>query len=419
MFKKRILFLASGILLTATSCKKEKTPGGGDGTVGEGRYIVSVLPTAAGSEGVADYLLTATSLEEGMITTEGNGVEQDGTYRYYTTAGSKFFSMLYGQGNPGAVTVYELDDKGKLQLLTNFQTETVQAFAAVNDDILMIKNSRSIDAPTSYWYQVSTQSLMITNSGQFDSKALANNGELAHFSWITQVGNKVFAPYFSIKASDAGGWSTDFPDSAWIAVYAYPDMQLEKVIKDNRTSSIGLYFIDGLAKTESGDVYAFSPANTIKLTTDGQAFNGTKPSAITRINSGTTEFDQSYYFDVEAAANGYTISSWIYVGNNIVVASMSAPADKSQWGGASKLAVINLATKSFSWVSGLPAPESITFVTTTNYSPLDGKTAYIGITTNDAKSFVYQVDATTAVATKGLEVKGGEITAIQWLPAKK
>ncbi len=418
MFKKRLLVLASGALLALASCKKEKTPDG-DGPVGEGRFVVSVYPTTPGSEGVADYLLTSTSLDEGMITTAGNGVEQDGTYRYYTTSGSKFFSMLYGQGNPGAVTVYELNDNGKLEMLTDFQTETVQAFAAVDKDILLVKNARNIDAPISHWYRVSTESMMIVDEGQFDSKELASNGELAHFSWIKQVGNKVFAPYFCIKANDAGGWSTDYPDSSWIAVYSYPNMQLEKVIKDNRTSSIGLYFIDGLATVENGDVYAFSPSNTITLTSSGQEFNSTKPSAITRIKAGTTAFDQSYYFDVEAVADGYSVTSWIYVGNNTVVASMLSPENKSQWSGAERLAVINLATKSFNWVSGLPAKESITFITTTNYSPVDGKTAYIGITTSDAKSYVYHVDATTASATKGLEVQGGEITAIQWLPAKK
>src|SRR5690606_38142587 len=86
-----------------------------------GQYVLSVLPIA--TTGVADYLLTSPSLDTGVISTAGSGVEQDGTYRYYVTHNNKFFSMLYGQGNPGVVTAYDLGN-GKLRKLTNFQSET-------------------------------------------------------------------------------------------------------------------------------------------------------------------------------------------------------------------------------------------------------------------------------------------------------
>src|SRR5690606_14884854 len=121
-----------------------------------GKYIVAVTPIA--STGVADYLVTSSSLDEGTVSILGNGIEQDGTYRYYLTTNNKFFSFLYGQGNPGAVTAYNLTD-GKLKKLTNFQTETVQAFAPVNDDVLLMKISRNIASPTNYWYRVNTNSL--------------------------------------------------------------------------------------------------------------------------------------------------------------------------------------------------------------------------------------------------------------------
>ncbi|WP_106522065.1 DUF4374 domain-containing protein [Taibaiella chishuiensis] len=417
MLKKSTLMLASGIVLGLASCSKDNKDNGGSGNAGAGRFIIAAVPTSTGSEGVADYLLTAENLESGTLSTEGNGLEQDGTYRYYTTSGTKFFSMLYGQGNPGAVTVYQLDKNGKMQKLTNFQSETVQSFAAVGKDILMVKEARKYATPTSRWYRVSTESLTIVAEGQFNSAELANNGELAHFSWIEQVGNKVFAPFFSIKATDAGGWSTDYPDSAWVAVYSYPDMTLEKVIKDNRTSSIGLYFTNGLTKVENGDVYAFSPSNTIKINGTAQSFNSTKPSSIIRIKSGTTEFDQSYLFNIEAVAGGAYMTSWINVGKGVVVATLNTSDKKSQWQVANKLAVIDLVNKTFKWVTGAPDAAAITDFSMTNYSAQDGK-AYIGITTSDKKSAVYKIDAGTATATRGLELVGGNITAIQWLPAQ-
>lgn len=416
MLKTNSLLLASGLILGMSACSKKDKDNDNGTFTGEGKFIIAATPIA--SQGVADYLLTADDLNSGTISTVGNGIEQDGTYRYYTTSGTKFFSMLYGQGNPGAVTVYDLDASGNLEKLTNFQTETVQAFAAVNNDILMVKQARQYATPTSRWFSVSTESLTITNEGEINSAQLANNGELSHFSWLQQVGDKVFAPFFSIKATTEGGWTTDYPDSAWVAVYSYPSMTLDKVIKDNRTSSIGLYFTNGLTVTESGDVYAFSPANTVAKVDSQQVFNGTKPSAITRIKSGTTEFDQTYYYDVQAASGGAYITGWVYTGNGKVVAAFNTPDKKSQWQAANKLAVIDLVNKQFQWVTGIPAAENITSFSITNYSNKDGN-AYIGITTADNVSAVYKVSASTATATKGLVVEGGKITSIQYIPVKK
>src|SRR5690606_38205439 len=94
-----------------------------------------------------------------------------------------------------------------------------------------------------------------TAEGTLDAVAPTQNGEIAHFSWIKQVGNKVYAPFFSIKNNS---FDTEYPDFAGIAVYSYPEMAYEKTILDDRTSFIGRYFTDGLAVVENGDTYAFS-----------------------------------------------------------------------------------------------------------------------------------------------------------------
>jgi hypothetical protein len=416
---KKVNYAAAALafMVAFTACKKDKNsspepvdPNNPD----KGRFVVAVNPVA--STAVADYLLTASTLDSGTLSISGNGIEQDGTYRYYTTSGTKFFSMLYGQGNPGAVTIYNLDGDSKLAKLSNFQSETVQAFAPVDNDILMVKMGRSVASPVSHWYQVSTDSLVIRGEGQFSALDLAGNGEVAEFSWIQQVGNKVFAPYFCIKGTTDGGWSTSYPDSAWIAVFSYPDMQLEKVIRDNRTSSIGLYFQNGLAVVENGDTYAFSPSNTVGKSGTTQFFNSSKPSSITRIKSGTTEFDQTYLFDVEAVSGGAYVAGWVYAGNGNVVAALNSKDKKSQWQAADRLAIINLENKTFKWVTGTPDAGTIANFSMTNYSPKNG-TAYLGITTTDSKSAVYKVDASTAMATRGVEVSGGIITAIQWVPS--
>jgi len=373
-----------------------------------GNYILAVTPVA--STGVADYLLTAGDLEKGTISTAGNGVEQDGTYRYYVTSNNRFFSMLYGQGNPGAVTTYNILD-GRINKLSNFQTETVQAFAPVNDDLLLVKISRNIANPLSSWYRINTNSLLITGEGTVNTQTLSNNGETAHFSWIKQVGNKVYAPYFSIKGCCGDSFGTAYPDQAWIAVYSYPQMQLEKVIKDDRTSFIGRYMTNGLAVVENGDVYAFSSS----VATTKNVLSSTKPSAITRITTGTTEFDRSYFYDFEAISGGYVITDWLYIGNHNFVVNATLKAQRGAYSTGKTIAIVNVKDKTFKQVTGLPSEANIESITTNNYTPKDGKLAYIGVNMKGAANYVYKIDATTQIATQGLKVEGGVITAIQYI----
>ncbi|GAB3364179.1 hypothetical protein GCM10027566_33390 [Arachidicoccus ginsenosidivorans] len=414
MKRTKLLLGALVAMSIWTACSKSDSPAGdGDGNTNiEGKFVIAATPVA--TEGVADYLLTADDLDGGTISTKNNGVEQDGTWRYYTTSGNLFFSMLYGQGNPGAVTAYKLDNAGKLQKVTNFQTETVQAFAPVDDDILLLKVSRNISNEISHWYKVNTETLQLSGEGEINTKELAGNGEMAHFSWIKQVGNKVFAPYFSIKADGVDGFGTNYPDSSWIAVFNYPDMTLDKVIRDNRTSFIGAYFTDGLEVDEKGDVYAYSSPDA---TTNGE-YTSTKPCAFMRINSGTTEYDKDYFFNITEKSGGSKIGFKLYLGNGQFLLGMTDPSDK-QSSKIDRFGLANVYTQQFTWVTGTPDPAKITSVSDLNsYSPKDGKTGYVGITTSDGKSAVYKFDAAAASASRGLEVEGGTITAIRWLPAQ-
>ena len=325
---------------------------------------------------------------------------------------NKFFSLLYGQGNPGAVTTYELSGESTLEKISDFQSETVQAFGAVNDDVLMIKISRSAESPIAYWYQLDTETSQFTAEGQINTQELANkeNGEIAFFSWITQVGDKVYLPYFTVKGCCNDTFGTEYPNEANIAVYSYPEMELETVIHDDRTSYIGRYFDNGLSVDENGDAYAFSAA---VATTNGE-LTSTKPSAITRIKSGTTAFDD-YYFDIEAAAGGAYIADHKYVGNGKAIGILR-DEKTSAYETGNLFYVIDLYNKTLTFVSGMPAAEAILNVTKGMDILVseDKNTVHVGVTT-ETGSAIYNIDVASATATKGLEVNGGVITAISKL----
>lgn len=394
------------LALVNVSCSENdpKTPGQGGETIAD-KYVIAATPVA--SEGVADYLLTTESISDGSISIEGNGVEQDGTYRYYITNNNKFFSLLYGQGNPGAVTTYQINELGKLEKISDFQSETVHTFTNVGEDVLMTRVSRSSESPVASWYRLDTKNSQFVDEGEINTANIAPEGEQAFFSWMTQVGDKLFAPFFSIKACCNDGFGTDYPDQAWIAVYSYPEMELEKVIKDDRTSFIGRYFTNGLSVDETGDAYAFSSS----IATSNGNMASIKPSAVTRINSGETEFDKDYFFNLEEASGGFYATNHISAGNGNFVVMLRK--EKAPYSTGNKLAVINVYNKTFEWVEGIPAAENILSVTSNNYVDSDG-IVHIGVTTTES-SYVYNINVENATATQGLEVIGGNITAISKL----
>ncbi len=403
-YLKWFFVVGMGVALGACSSDDDTTnPTPEPGTGTQSRYVVASAPI--GSQGVADYLLTTGDLSQGTISTVGQGIEQDGSYRYYLTHKGKFFSLLYGQGNPGAVTTYALDEKGGLVKTSDFQSETVQVFAPAGDDILTIKVPRSGNESAS-WFRINADQSKIVGEGQVNIVKLAGNGERAHFTWATQVGDKIFAPYMSIKGAAPDVFGTAYPDSSWIAVFSYPAMTLDKVIKDNRTSFIGSYFNNGLSVDENGDVYAFSPASA----TNSGAATSTKPSAFVRIKKGTTEFDQSYFFNVQEKSGGYKIANQTYLGSGKFLLYMYGDLGKAS--GNKKLAIADAHNQTFTWVTGAPEAFASSSASYNNNTVSDDKkSVFVGINT-DAGSWVYTVDIATATARQGLKVEGGAITAI-------
>ncbi len=277
----------------------------------------------------------------------------------------------------------------------------------VNKDILTVKVPRSGAASIAQMYKIDATKSLITGEAQQDTKILAGNGERAFFTWATQVGDKVFMPYMSIKGDGLDNFGTANPDSTWVAVYNYPELKLEKVIKDNRTSYLGAYFTNGLFQDENGDAYGFSGA----IATSNTVMTSTKPSAVVKIKKGTTEFDKSYFFNVQEKSGGYKISSTTYISKGKFLLLMYGNVGKNN--GAVKMAIADVYNQTFTWVTN--TPETLTSVTSRyNITTEDGNSAIIGVNTPEG-SWIYTVNGTTAVATRGMKVEGGQITAIQKL----
>lgn len=229
-------------------------------------------------------------------------------------------------------------------------------------------------------------------------------------AWPTALevrGDRLFVPFHKMDAK--GLFSTPKPNEAHIAVYTYPNVgaKPEKIITDTRTCNIGVNgATTGLIETESGDLYSFSCGAQMA----GFAPASTKPSGILKISAGTTEFDQSYFFNVEQATNGGKLFWFDYVGGTKAIGRILMDDNGAPWGAFGrdvfnqKLVIIDLVAQTITDVANVPLHAK-------RYSsPVlvkDGK-AYVSIETQ-TDAFVYEVDVNTATGTKGAKILGKTI----------
>lgn len=395
------LFLCGVALLSLTSCEKDEPAQPGPDPDENLAGITMAFKTTGGDE--SEFILTKESVMEGQISAVGEGIEQTG-WRFYYPVGQTLFSSGYSIDNQMAG--YARNENGAIEKKGEFIFENALEMFGHSDDnetLLAMEIPRAGFANRRlHFVDVNTvQVKKIVGTKIFESTA----DSLIAWPTALQVrGDKLFIPFHIL---DARGWfTTPRADSAYVAVYSYPDMgtEPEKIIKDPRTSNIGVNGASsGMIETDNGDLYTFSCGAEMA----GFAPASSKPSGILRIPSGETDFDPNYFFDIGAATGGGKLFWFDYVGDNKAIGRILTHDDGGAWGAFGrdvfnqKLVIIDLAAQTVTDVANVPMHAK-------RYaSPVmveDGK-VYVSVET-ETEAFVYQVDVETATATKGAEILG-------------
>lgn len=413
------------LVFSIASCSKNDAPSNPIDT--------DTIPTSIEKKGIfvisgrsspfagADVLYTSSTLDSGTLITQGVGTEQDGSTFNYATNGSYLYSLLFNQGNPGAVTVYQPNTEGTLSQVAKLQTETMTCYGNVGSEILLTKNAWQPAEDYTQWYRLDTKTQQLVGNGEINAKELAGNGDKAFFTDILKVDKNVFISYWKVESGLT--FATASPDSNWIAVYSYPEMQLQKIISDNRTGAIGAYMTRGLDMDENGDIYALGTMLDYDKT---KKYSTNKPVAFLKIKKGTTEYDPNYLLNITSLSEGQYVYKKNYLGKGYFLLTMcpkpyiyATPFYGALMYGGIKLAVVNVYDGTFKWVSGIPDNTSIQSTSgDANYSNLDG-TGYIGLyytEQENSKSAIFKIDGPTATAKMGLETDGkAGITGIYWV----
>lgn len=366
--------------------------------------ITMAFKTTGGDE--TEFIISQDNIMSGEISAEGTGIEQLG-WRFYYPVGNTLFSSGYSEEK--MLAGYADDGSGTIVKKGEFIFENALEMFGSSDDgetLLAMEIPRSgfqnrrlhfVNANT-----VSVQKIVGTRVFEDQTDSL--------ISWPSALqvrGDKLFIPFHVMDAK--GYFTTPRADTAYVAVYSYPDMgtEPEKIIKDPRTSNIGVNgATTGLIETETGDLYSFSSGAEMA----GFAPASTKPSGILRINNGETEFDQSYFFNITEATNGGNIFWFDYVGGDKAIARILTHDDGGAWGafGRSvfnqKLVIIDLVDQTITDVEGVPLHAK-------RYSSpvlVEDGHAYVSIETENEAS-VYRVNIDNATAEKGATILGKTI----------
>lgn len=385
------------------------------------KYVVALQNYSVGGAEEVDYLLEysdISSLTSGTISAEGQGIAQTNGWSFFYNAANTIFSVGYVENNASS---YKLNEDGELVENSVFSySSTLNTFSNLDDETLLAVELTFSGYDDKGFYSIDADSGKVTGVTYDGIDTQVGDGTEENpgaTPWVTGMilrDGKLYVSYH--KFDGIAYYTTPDTDRAYVAVYDYPAFTLDKIIENSNTSPIGTNgHSSGLIKTEGDDIYSFSSSSLSSGFT-----SATKPSGVLKIASGSTDFDEDYFFDVENATNGGKIFWMDYVGNGKALARIILDDSLGGIGGWAtyynydvvKLVVLDLENKTVTDVSGIDTH----YARYTSQLYIEDGLAYLGAETgtdaDSAETNIYIVDVETATATKGANVNGKSIKGI-------
>lgn len=461
------LFVATVAGMALTACSDDESNGGsGSSNVTTGNYVIAATVTSSSTD--TYVLLTAESLDEGEITTVGNGLVNEGA-TYWVFYGNRYlYALNYNQGEAGTTQSFIMNTAGALEKRS--QEYYVNRFTTYGFYGNYIMATSTGDGPSDMkdengylpqsflisYLDVDNQtytSNSVTQTTPFLSENFLGNGEYVTLAGLEQVGSKLYAAAVPmglsqygcmqknedgsykwvlpgnedlIKTESGGSGSgaydkdelqwTQYPDECWIAVFKDRTLTEYSLIKTDKISyACGrnrsqYYQMNWLA--DDGYVYVFSPSYAKTMSDSRQ--QTTLPAGVVRVNTQTEQFDDAYYYNLEEKADGASfLRSW-YIGGEYFLLLMYDKAITASDKVANRLAVFNTSTGNLSYVSGLPS--NVSGFGNTPY--MENGNAYVAVTTTSGYPTIYKVEPSSATATQGLVIRATSLNGVGRLEAE-
>lgn len=400
------------------------------------------------------YLVTAASLDQGTVTTVETGTEViGGTYWVFKDT-DYVFALVYNKGGAGTGASYYLNSEGKAKEKYAYEFNRITTYGTWGDQVITVStgDSKQTDDDGNIAQALLFNYLDASDGSQDEGSVIAENflgnGEKVTFAGIVEANGKLYTSVvpmgmskYGIKmwpqmvtdptlvttadgGSGSGAYtagvipSTQYPDNAYIAIYSGDTFNETPVIA--QTDKIGFacgrmrsQYYQTIWAADNGDLYVFSPGygRTATSTDELKKVTGTRPSGVVRIKKGATEFDSSYYVNLEEIGTRHPLFRCWHVTEDYFLLQLYSDGVEGMMSGTSavtdELAIFKAEDKTVTPVTGFPA--DLAGFGGEPYG--ENGTAYIAVTvTGGDKPAFYKIDVRTGRATKGLTVDADAIS---------
>lgn len=448
--------MAAGTMMT--SCSEDpilnegnnNTDNGTDVTESISKYVI------AASVDDANYLLAADTLSEGNISVQNNGLTTESSTQWVFWGDKYLYRLVYNQGNAGVTSSYILNSEGKIQERDNtYEIKRFTSYGIYKDYIITTSTGdlgNELADENGYLPQGFLVSYLDVKNETFTSNKdvimaenYLGNGEFVTLSGIQESNDKIYSvavpmglSKYGVKAeggkyvkypdlvkTESGGsgsssyekgelqW-TQYPDECWVAIFNDETLQNPTLIKTDKISyacgRMKSRYYQTIWSAENGDIYVFSPSFAKTMTDKRQ--QTTLPAGVVRIKAGESQFDESYYCNLEEQTGGKSfVRCWPISEDYFLMLMYDRPLTETGYT-ANQLAVFKAEDMKLTYVSGLPASETISGFGNTHYVDDNGIINVAVTTTDGSQPTVYQIDPATATATKGITVASEQIRGI-------
>ena len=444
----------AGMVMSGCSDSDDAAPGVDNQDKGE--FVIATSVTA--SNNTTNVLLTSHTLDNGSVSTVGNGLVNDGATQWVFFGDDYLYGLTYNQGNAGTTRSYIMNSDNELEARSG--EFAVKRFTTYGVYDRYIMTSSTGDGPKSYadangylpkmfllsYLDVAAETYTTNNTENkvFMSENFLGNGEFVTLAGILDHDNKIYSVAVPmglsqygaafengkwiaegnadlVKTEDGGSASsaykkgelqwTQYPNECWVAIFNDKDLSSKTLIKTDKISyACGRFksqYYQTIWAADNGDVYVFSPSYAKTMIDTRQ--QTTLPAGVVRIPKGKANFDD-YYCNLEEQSNGKSFLRCWHIGDDYFLLVMYDRPLTEKGFAAKELAVFKAGSKKLTYVTGLPSTESISDFGNTAYS--DNGNAYIAVTTTEGYPAIYKIDVSSAVATKGLTVEATQISGL-------
>lgn len=446
---KGVFLSVAALSFAACSDSDNDATSNGNNDIATKPYVIAATVTSSNS--TTPILLNTSSLDEGVVSAQGNGLVTDAASYWVFKGNDYLYGLAYNQGNAGLTRSYYMNSE--YALVQRDKEYAINRFTTygIYDKYIITASTGNGSAdwadengylPKTFLFSyLDTKAETYTSSAAdkvYLSENFLGNGEYVTLAGFQERNGKLFAAAVPmglsqygaaieggkwiregyeglVKTEDGGSNSssykkgelqwTQYPDECWIAIYNDATLTAPTLIKTDKISyACGRHksqYYQMIWATENGDIYALSPSYAKTMASPLQ--QTIKPAGVVRIKKGEEKFDDSYYLNIEELSGGRSFMRSWYIGDNKFLLQMyDAPFTSGKSAPtALSLAVLNVVNGTLIDVTGLP--ETLSSFGKAPY--MENGYAYMPVTTTDGYPAMYKIDSTDGKATKGVVVE--------------